>query len=532
VAFIAYKGGTSSLWIRALDSFAPQLLTETEGALAPFWSPDSRMVAFFSEGKLKKIAPSGGAPQTICDVPSHVVCGSWSTNGSIVFAALEAPDKNGLYRVSATGAAVKLQIPKAENVPLHVFFPHFLPDGNEFLFVGIGGVASERFLYWGRLQDSSEELQVRLMGSLISRVEYDPSGYLLAVRDNTLVAQPFDAAKVTFLGEPIPFIENVGNFGGGAASFSISQNGVLLYQLETPAASQIEWFDRTGRTLGSVGIPSQYVDIRLSPDGERIAATIAEPSTGAGDIWILSLPQGNATRLTADLMDDFGPVWSPDGREVVFSSSRDGVPHLFRQGLGESDPRVMVPMNGHVQDACDWTPDCVLYTDRDPSTAQDIWAMPVSPNAEPVSIVRSRFKEVQADVSPNGRWIAYASNESGQYEIYIQEFSPSGVKGEKRRISSSGGLAPTWSGKGEEIIYIDLAAEPSLMTVALDAESGEPSGAPQRLFQLRTQVQAFEVTSDGQRFLVNHVASASSVPVMNFVVNWPEVVRQAQEHSH
>lgn len=529
VAFIAYKGGTSGLWIRALDSITPQLLPGTEGALAPFWSPDSRMVAFFSEVKLKKIAPSGGAPQTICDVPSHVACGSWNKNGTIVFAALEAPEKNGLYRVSATGAAVKLQIPKAENVPLHVFFPYFLPDGNQFLFLGIADMAVERFLYLGTLQDSSEELRVRLLGNMISRVEYDPSGYLLAVRDNTLVAQPFDAAKVTFLGEPIPFVENVQNFGGGAASFSISHTGVLLYQLETPAPSQIEWFDRTGRSLGSVGTPSQYRDIRLSPDGERVAAAIAEPSTGEGDIWILSFPQGNATRLTSESSDDFGPIWSPDGREVAFASSRDGVPHLFRQGLGESDAQMIVPMNGHVQEACDWIPDCLLYTDRDPSTAWDIWAVPIRQNAEPVSIVRSRFKEIQADVSPNGRWIAYASNESGQYEIYIQAFSPSGVKGEKRRISSSGGLAPRWRGNGKEIFYIDLAAEPSLMAVALDAESGEPAGASQRLFQLKTQVQAFEVTTDGQRFLVNHVAGASSVPVMNFVVNWPEVVRQAQD---
>ena len=488
------------------------------------------MVAFFSEGKLKKIAPSGGAPQTVCDVPSHVACGSWSTNDTIVFAALEAPEKDGLYRVLATGgAAVKLQIPKAENVPLHVFFPHFLPDGNQFLFLGVAGMAFDRFLYLGRLQDSSEELQVRFIGNMISRVEYDPSGYLLAVRDNTLVAQPFDAAKATFLGEPIPFIENVANFAGGAASFSISHTGVLLYQLETPAPSQIEWFDRTGRSLGFAGTPSQYVDIRLSPDGERVAATIAEPSTGEGDIWILSLPQGNATRLTAELSDDFGPIWSPDGREVAFASSRDGVPHLFRQRLGESEAQMIVPMNGHVQYACDWTRDCLLYADRDPNTAQDIWAISIGQNAEPVSIVRTRFKEIQADVSPNGRWIAYASDESGQYEIYIQPFSLSGVKGEKRRISSSGGLAPTWRENGNELFYIDLAAEPSLMAAALDAESGEPAGSPQRLFQLKTQVQAYEVTEDGQRFLVNHVAGASNVPVMNFVVNWPEVVRQAQD---
>ena len=528
VAFIAFQGGRSGLWLRALDAFTPQLLPETDGALSPFWSPDSRWIGFFADGKLRKIAAAGGAPQTICDVKSHISCGSWSSNDTILFTLGEAPGAEGLYQVSAAGGpATKIRLHSTENKEIRwPFFPHFLPDGNQFLFGDLNDVDALR-LYVGSVQ-GTQEWSARSLGPLGARVEYDPSGYLLAVRENTLVARRFDAKSAAYQGEPIPFLDNVANWGGAAGRFSISGNGVLLYQPKAGAISQLEWFDRRGRPLGTVAGPAQYTALDISPDGQRLAVSIAEPNTDVGDIWIFPLPNGNGTRLTSDPSDEFGPVWSPDGREVAFSSSRDGTPNLFRMGLGESEMRVLVPKNGHVQIAAHWLSDQLVYMDRDPDTGPDLWSMPLVPDAKPSPIVRTRFREAQADLSPNGRWIVYASNESGQFEIYIQPFSALGATGEKRRVSSLGGLSPKWRSDGKEIFYIDLSKDPGIVALVLDPSSAMPIGVPRTLFQLRTQVQAYDVTGDGQRFLINHSAEAPNLPAMNIVVNWPEELRKAQ----
>jgi Tol biopolymer transport system component len=532
VAFIAHTGGKSELWLRPLDALEAKALSETEGALAPFWSPDSRWIGFFADGHLKKIPAAGGSPQPICDVGGLITCGSWSRNDTILFTLDESQEEEGLYQVSAAGGpATKVQLRPEDNKKIRwSAFPHFLPDGNRFLLVDFTVQDSLRLIL-GTLESPSEA-SARSLGPLLSRVQYDPSGYLLAVRENTLVAQPFDLSSASFQGEPIPFIENVANFAGAAARFSISQNGVLLYQSKQGALSQLEWFDRTGRPLGTLGGPSHYMDLEISPDEQRLAVAIAEPGTGAGDIWIFPLPEGNPTRLTSDPSDDFAPIWSPDGRELAFSSSREGTPSLYRMRLGENEFKVLVPNNNHLQTAYDWLPDQLVYGDRDPHTGTDIWRITFEQDAKPVPLVRSRFREGQGTVSPNGRWIAYASNESGRFEIYIQPFSSSGTAGEKRRISSFGGLTPKWRGDGKEIFYFDLSDAPALMAAAVDPFSGKAAGPPRPLFQLRTQVrtqvQAYDVADDGERFLINHSTSAGETPAMNIVVNWPEEVRKAQ----
>jgi Tol biopolymer transport system component/predicted Ser/Thr protein kinase len=528
VAFIAFTGARSELWLRPLDALEARALPETEGALAPFWAPDSRWIGFFAEGHLKKIPAAGGSPQPICDVGGLVTCGGWSRKDTILFTLDESQEEVGLYQVSAAGGpATKVQLRAEDNKEIRwSAFPHFLPDGNRFLLVDFTVQDSLRLILG--TMESPSEASARSLGPLLSRVEYDPSGYILAVRENTLVAQRFDVSSASFQGEPIPFIENVANFAGAAARFSISRNGVLLYQSKLGALSQLEWFDRTGRPLGTLGGPSQYMDLEISPDEQRLAVSIAEPSTGAGDIWIFPLPEGNPTRLTSDPSDDFAPIWSSDGRELAFSSSREGTPSLYRMRLGESEIKVLVPNNNHLQTAYDWLSDQLVYGDRDPHTATDIWRIAFEQDAKPAPLVRSRFREAQGTVSPNGRWITYASNESGRFEVYIQPFSSSGSAGEKRRISSQGGLTPKWRGDGKEIFYLDLSDAPALMAAALDPLSGKAAGPTRTLFQLRTQVQAYDVTDDGERFLINHSTSAGETPAMNIVVNWPEEVRKAQ----
>jgi serine/threonine protein kinase/Tol biopolymer transport system component len=528
VAFIAYQAGRSGLWTRALDSLTPEHLEQTEGALAPFCSPDSRWIGFFAENKVRKIAISGGPPQDICDAPSLVASGSWGANDTILFALGEAPIEEGLYRVSANGGqATRLRIQSADNREVRwPFFPQFFPDGKQFFFVD-ANVEDALRLYLGNLRGIGD-VSARLVGPLVSRAEYDASGYVLMIRENTLVAQKFDPSTASFHGESIPMIENVLNFGGAAAPFSLSQNGVLLYQPMAGATSQLEWFDRTGRPLGTIGEAAQYIDLAISPDGQRLAATIADPNTSAGDIWIFPLPDGNATRLTSESTDEFFPIWSPDGHEIAFSSSKEGTPSLYRMRLGDSEMKVLVPKNGHLQFASNWLADRLVYQDRDPDTGPDIWSLAFAPDAKPIPIVRTKFREIHSNVSPNGRWIAYASSETGQYEVYIQPFGASGATGEKLRISSSGGVMPRWRGDAKEIFYLDLSSAPAMMAVGLDLSTGRPTGTPVSLFQLRTQVQHYDVARDGQRFLVSHSVDAAQTPAMHIVVNWLEGIRQTQ----
>jgi serine/threonine protein kinase/Tol biopolymer transport system component len=520
LAFTAVSEGRRQLWIHRLDALSSQPLAGTEEAMAPFWSPDSRSIGFFAEGKLKTILVDGGAPRSLCDVPGVAANGSWGREGAILFAISEAPGRNGLYQVSASGGAPAL-LHRRDNETHHdiayAMFPDFLPDGSRFLF---GGADAEGLiaLYLGSLDGTGAEPLARLGGWLDSRSEYASPGYLLGLSENTLYAQRFNAEKGRLEGKPILVAESVARFAR-CGRFSVSDNGVLVYAPAGGAGSRLTLFDRAGRKLNFIGVPAEYTEPRFSPDGRRLAVRMRDPRTGAGDIWVFRFPEGTATRMTSEPSDEFSPIWSPDGREIVFSSSRDGMPHLFRMSLADMAAKVLVPVDGHVQWACDWSADgrSLVYIDRDPSTWQDLWSFPLQGDRKPAALVVTRFKEVDARLSPDGRWLAYASDESGQNEVYIQPYPG---PGEKRRVSLSGGSAPAWRGDGKELFYLDLEAEPAVMSVSLNPSDAEVLDAPRPLFHAGSHVRDYDVTKDGQRFVLNCDTGTGTTPLVDVVVNW------------
>jgi eukaryotic-like serine/threonine-protein kinase len=521
VAYVARSEGKNGLWLRPLDEVAARPLPGTVGALAPFWSPDSRFIAFFSENSLKAVAPAGGAPRSICDIPSVASTGTWGSTGTIVLQINEAPGQDGLYRVSASGGGpTRIKLRDASgNELVETSFPHFLPDGR--LLVG-GRTADEEWGGYLASLDSEKCERIRWESPVVSRVEYASPGYLLGVGGSTLYAQRFDARAGRFRGSPVAIAEDILEYGGGAR-FSVSSNGVLVYGPGGGVPSRLTWFDRSGRTLGSVGAPAIQEAIALSPDERRLAVGMEDLRTRSVQIWVFKLPDGIPTRMTSERASvEFFPVWSPDGREIAYSSSMEAPPNLFRRRLDGSDSEVLVPSNGHAQWASDWSQDgrSILYNDRDPKTGSDLWVLPMDGDRKARPWLQSPFNEGDAQFSRDGKWVAYASDESGRYEIYLRSFR--GTE-ERRRVSSAGGRNPRWRGDGREIFYLDLGAEPALVSVPLDPSTIEPVGTAQPLFRSSTSVLDFDVTRDGQRFLVNHDVGAKSL--IHVVVNWTTAVR-------
>jgi Tol biopolymer transport system component len=341
---------------------------------------------------------------------------------------------------------------------------------------------------------------------------------LLYVREGTLLAHPFDATALKFTGEPIPVAEQVQYFlPTGYADFSVSE-GLLAYRAGV-IASRLVWFDRYGRELGVVGAPGQYEEPRLSPDEKKVAVGLVDSRTGTLDIWALDLTRELATRITATRpYTEYGPAWSPDGRHLAFVADPNGPPHLYRKmASGEGDAEMLLPPSD-VQWAYDWSADgrFIVYAEAGAKTRMDLWILPLDGDRKPFPFLMTLFNEKEARFSPDGRWVAYVSDESGKNEVYLQPFQKSG---EKWRISTAGGSQPVWRRDGKELFY--LAADNKLMAVPVKIGASFEAGAPTALFRVDPAAEhAYDVTADGQRFLVNtNMSRAESLPI-TAVVNW------------
>ena len=512
LAFVASTaGGGSSLWVRPLESLAGRALPGTEEATSPFWSPDSRYIAFFAEGKLKKVAAAGGPPQTVCPA-SGANTGSWGGEGTILFTQVFSTPE-GIFQVPASGgtAAAAAGTRPTDKEKGHRW-PHFLPDGRHFLFVAADD-QEERHVYAGSL--GSEE--TKMVAKLASRVEYSPPGYLVFVRDATLIAQSFDADTLALTGEEVPIAELLPNFITGWAPFSVSKTGVLAYQAGT-RRSHLVWLDRTGKEVAAVGQPGDYVGLRLSPDGQKVALEARDAATGTSDLWILDLSRGTMTRFTRDPALESTPVWSPDGRVILFESHGGKTERESRQqALGTSESSASpIAKDTTLQWTRDWSMDgrFIAYDRLDPQTQYDLWLQPLFGDRKPFPLVHTQFNEGEAVFSPDGKWVAFSSDESGKPQVYV---IAAGGSGEKWQVSTEGALHPRWRRDGKELFYV--AMDRTLVSVPVRAGVVFEPGPPTRLFEIPTEgYNQYDVSPDGLRFLVN-ARTERNLPV-NVVLNW------------
>jgi Tol biopolymer transport system component len=500
-----------------------QPLPGTENPSFPFWSPDGRFIGFFADGKLKKIAATGGPPQTLCDAPVSRG-GTWGLDGTILL----APTPNSpIYRLSASGGqptpVTRMDPERAETSHR---WPFFLPDGRHFLYLvaSFAGATHDELhgIYVGSLDAQEDRILVRAKSSLA----YAPPGYLLFLRERNLFAQPFDAREFRMAGEPFPLAERLQFFPQiYSALFSVSANGTLVYQEETSSSvSQLTWFDRGGRRLGTIGNPGDQANPRISPDGIRVAVDITDPRTGNVDVWSYEASGGIATRLTSHPAIDGMPVWSPDGRNLAFTSIRGGTNDVYRMQARDGGGQAPILSSQQLKYPCDWSPDgrVILFRSIDAQSNTELWTLPAGGDGEPTPFIKASFGVTNGQFSPDGRYVAYASNESGRWEIYVAPFP--GLGG-NWKVSSAGGSEPKWRRDGRELYYI--ASDGRLMAVAVRLVPSFDAQAPEPLFAIRRRepvssldLVSYDVTPDGQRFLVNtDIGETTSTP-LTIVLNW------------
>ena len=535
LAFVNFRrqGAAPMLWVRALDSLDAQPLAGTEDATYPFWSPDSRWIAFFSHDKLRKIAVSGGPIQTLCEAPT-ARGGTWSRAGIIVFASDNS--NNGLSRVPETGGAPAL-VTKVE-AGTHRW-PWFLPDGRHFLYMAARGPSNG--IHLASLDSEPASVKDKRLVADESNPSYlAPSagqrfGLLLFVRERTLMAQPVNPKSLETQGELFPVAEQVSRgYDYGSALFSLSENGVLVYQKgRSSEARQYTWFDRTGAEAGRVGGAMRSLNsFSVSPDRKRLALERPSDSGSGTDLWLADMARGNESRFTFDASLNSGPVWSPDGARIAFESNRGaGTARVYQRRTNNTGPDELLFESKLGVAAQDWSRDGKYIIFRPVRGAMDLWALPLTGEKRPIRLVATpgvAETETMGQLSPDGRWLAYATNASGLFQVMVQPFAPAFEKplAAKWQISTAGGAQPRWRGDGKELYY--MAPDGKLMAVEVKAapESFEHS-TPHALFASRADAPtgaiswSYVLTPDGTRFLICTPASPSESTALTVVVNWP-----------
>jgi eukaryotic-like serine/threonine-protein kinase len=539
LAFIAAgTDGLSRLWVRSLDTLEARPLDDTVGTTGfPFWSPDSRFIAFVADGKLKKVEAIGGPPTTLCDT-NVLLGGAWSRNDKILFGTPQ-----GLQEVSAAGGS---PVPVTTGGPS--VFPWILPDGRHFVYWRASDQGGGLGIYVRDLDAKPEEPSSKLLGDT-SAVVYAPSpdpaaGYLLFVRgasvggaSGVLMAQRFNTRALQLTGDAVPISEGISN-----VSFSASATGVLAYMggsqdVETQGSrgnirGQLTWFDREGKVLGTVGDPGIYRTLALSPDGKQVAFERADPQNLSNrNIWLYDFARGVTTRFTFDSAWDSSPIWSPDGSRIVFCSNRGGEFDLYQKtsNLAGEDELLLKSRDNEIPTS--WSPDGRFLLFQNPFAPSKVWILPLSgADRKPVPLEPSQFSESYGKFSPDGRWIAYASDESGKSQIYVQPFNAAAATGSsqaggtqirgKWMVSKDGGSTPMWGHDGRELLYLSLGG----MAMAVDVNTSGvfQAGIPKALFKVAPGVLFWNVSADGKRFLMVAPSSTgpSAQPKFTVVLNW------------
>jgi Tol biopolymer transport system component len=530
--------GRRALWVRSLDALGMQKLPGTEGSAAPLtWSPDSRYVAFGLQGKLQKIDPSGGPPETICSLSGGFLGLTWNQQGVILFASRQA-----LYRVSAAGGdPVAVTATDTRLQEAGQGWPAFLPDGKHFLYFRLYNTGENTGIYLGSLdakpdaQDDKRLLDAN-SGAVFSGSAAGGTGSLLYVRGDALMARPFDPARREFTGDAARLADRVGVTGNYGGLFTVSANGLLGLSTGGSPQRQLTWYDRQGKVLGHAGELATRDEISLSPDGTRVAEGRTD-AKGAWVVWLLDLARGTNTRFTFDAAGAGNATWSPDGSQIIYAPSGGQSTDLYRKPASGAGKEQKVLHTEVAMTPQDWSRDgrFLLYVVRGKDTGADLWVLPdpgkAAGDSKPVPYLVTPQAEAQAQFSPDGQFVVYTSNESGISEIYVRPFPASA--GGKWLISNGGGTQARWRPDGKELFY--LTPDATLMAVEVSTKPDFRAGVPKPLFRVPVTggvggapgiAWRWDVSPDGQRFLVNTAPEDRSSTPVTVVANWGGLLKR------
>jgi Tol biopolymer transport system component len=520
--------GKQLLWVRPLNSSNARPLEETDGAGFPFWSPDGRSLGYFARGKLYRIDASGGPPVAVADA---TIGGGWGRDDTILFRS-SIQTGSSISGVSASGGRAR-QVVKLGASLRQVAWPQLLPDGKHFLFYAISKNEDDSGTYAASLDGGEPKLILRGGSDGV----YASPGYLLLVRDGTLTAQKFDASSLRLNGEAMPVAENVGVNGIiKRGIFSASDNGTLVYETATRETNEILWYDRSGKQIAETGVPGRWGSPSISPDGHKLAISFSEdPGVAKPDVWVYDLARGIKTRLTFAPAVSTSAFWSPDGRTVGFMSNREGKFHLYQKaadGTGSVTPLVA----GEAAEFFgSWSADgryFIFQRAKDPRKPEgpgrgDVWAMPLFGDRKPFPVVQNgQFNAISPALSPNGKWLAYVSDESGRWEVYIGPF----LHGRGRwEVSAGGGNWPRWRGDGKEIFY--RSPEDKIMSAEIEEQGASLSiGKVQALFQADpapgTLGPGYDISPDAKKFVIVSANRQQAFPPLTVVLNWPSLLKK------
>ena len=523
IVFSAGDQGADSLWLRPLDSVTARRLQGTEKATAPFWSPDSKSIGFFQDGKLKRSDVEGGAPLVLCDAP--VTGGTWNRDGTILFGS-----DRGISRIPASGGVPQLVTKlDPERKEIAAGFPHLLPDGKSFLYLIYSQDPGATGVYAGSLDDSKK--RAFIMATPTHKASYEPPrhgqpGYLLWLREQTLMAQPFDTDKLRLLGDPVPIAESVADpLDAPFGAFWTSDAGVLTYRTSAAGeGSNLTWFDRQGKAAGMVGKPAGYGELAISPDGSQIAA-FRRDAIGE-DLWLIDVARGSSTRLTTDPANDSFPVWSPDGKEIAFSRIKTSGGSIYRKPAGASGAEELLLKDDGRNAPLDWSRDgrFLLYVRAQSPTSDELWVMPMREREpKPSKYLATGFLLRHGSFSPDARWVMYTSNVSGREEVYVSPF-PNAASAPAVLVSTEGGAYPRWRRDGKALYY--LGPQSKLMEVDVLPGSAFKVGIPKPLFEVHprpttdTAGWMWDISADGQRFLFNILTDQQSIAPLTVMTDW------------
>jgi Tol biopolymer transport system component len=515
--YVAFNGtdslGTTRIWIQPLDALQAHSLAGTEDALRPFWSPDSKELAFFAGDQLKRIGVEGGTVRVLCDGVNGAD-GSWSQEGVILF---DGAAGDSIRSVPASGGVPRgaSRIDRASGQMMHAW-PHFLPDGKHYLFQAQYANGSDSLLV-GELGST----ETKLLGPAASLMGYSDPGYVLWVQGGALRAQRLNLKKLELVGEPFPVTTQLGVGTTGLASFSASLSGVLAYRSGDTGLRRLTWVDRTGKRLRTTGPAGYYTQPDLDPTEHLVVVERTDSPSAKSDLWILDDTREVSSRFTYDEAVDIAGLWSPDGRQIAFASNRSGPMDVYLKNADGTGQTIPVWQDSMIKLPTDWSPDgkTLLVQRRLPNNVWNIWSLALDGKSKPQPVIATTELEAQGRFSPDGRWIAYSAWANNEIQVYVRAASG---EGGKWQISLDGGSEPDWRGDGKELYF--LGTDRRLMAVDVDTSSGFRAGAPHPLFRANVSPNyvtrdRYRAAKDGQSFLLLASDSGEVSPI-TVVLNW------------